>query len=648
MMNAANDSLRESAPAVKKTGEAAGQPVFRGHLPALDGVRGIAIIMVLLLHFVGNMVPTTGLERAIVLVTNYGAYGVDLFFVLSGFLITGILYESRNKEHYFRNFYMRRVLRIFPLYYAVLVAIVFVAPLIPVLKSSGFEVLREHQAYLWLYSVNIYDGIQGVYSLPYLDHFWSLSVEEHFYFVWPMVVWLLAKTPRNLMRVSLGIAMAALVGRMVATAAGVSPISLFVLTPYRLDALCLGAFLAVYVRQPGGAANIVSRIAPTAAIAGAIVIASFAWNLFSNAGVEILRPLRSSLFLVLMAMMMLHTLAARPGSLAFRFFRDPTMIFFGKYSYGLYVFHHFFSYYMMTHRTEFLLAERLGSHGAAIAVQAVVGIAASVAVAYLSYELFEKHFLSLKGIFSSEGAHGRGELTPLMNRLFVRCRNLGYLLRYFRMRDIVEKILFRVNSDTSSYCLRRDLSVPFESAPARTPLTVRPLQEADIPKIVALKKMKLSRTDMQDLVSRLEHLHADIPTCYIAVAEDGSPAYMQWLMGPAQNEKIQAYFNGTFPWLEKDEALLENALTLEGFRGKGVMPAAMARIAEHGSEIGARWVMTFVEEHNTPSLKGCKKAGFSPYMMRREKWFLFRRKLTFTKLPENTPYPSDSAHEQAP
>ena len=77
------------------------------------------------------------------------------------------------------------------------------------------------------------------------------------------------------------------------------------------------------------------------------------------------------------------------------------------------------------------------------------------------------------------------------------------------------------------------------------------------------------------------------------------------------------------------------------------MPAAMARIAERGKDIGARYVMTFVAESNTPSLKGCKRAGFYLYMMRREKWFLFRRKLTFTKLPENTPYPFDVAKEWA-
>src|SRR5262245_27990198 len=97
------------------------------HLAVLDGVRGLAVLMVMLLHFVANVPPSNCFESAVVGVTKYGAFGVELFFVLSGYLITGILYDTHNDAHYFRNFYMRRLLRIFPLYYGVLTLLFFVA-----------------------------------------------------------------------------------------------------------------------------------------------------------------------------------------------------------------------------------------------------------------------------------------------------------------------------------------------------------------------------------------------------------------------------------------------------------------------------------------------------------------------------------------
>lgn len=375
---------------------------LRGHLPALDGIRGLAVMMVLVFHFVGQMLPTNWVERAIVGVTKYGLLGVDLFFVLSGFLITGLLYEAHDKRYYLRNFYMRRVLRIFPLYYGVLALVFFVAPLIPSLRGPTLDGLLDRQAWAWLYGVNLYLAGHKEWSFSYLNHFWSLSIEEHFYLFWPFVVLLLARRPRALMTVSLAISLGAMLARMIGIAMGLSWWITVVLTPFKLDGLALGAFLAVLVRQPGGLDWLVRALPRVLVVAGGCVVATFVWTvLVSRQGLELVGSIRAALFQILLACLLVWGLIAPSVGATSRFFRSRGMVFLGTYSYGLYVYHHFISYYFAANRTELELANRLGSHGLAVALQATLGISVSIAVAYLSYELFEKRFLSLKHRFET-------------------------------------------------------------------------------------------------------------------------------------------------------------------------------------------------------------------------------------------------------
>jgi len=377
------------------------RPALAGHLPALDGVRGLAILMVLLFHFVAQTTATNRLEAAVNGVLSYGLLGVDLFFVLSGFLITGILYDSATSPGYFGSFYMRRVLRIFPLYYGVLAVVFFVLPLFPALRGSEIAALRERQAWAWLYGINVYLAIQGGWVLSYIEHFWSLAVEEHFYMVWPLLVWLLARRPRALMGVALAMAAASFGGRVAASLSGVSAVATTVLTPLQLDALCLGGFFAVYLRQPGGEAAVRRAIVPMALVAGGWLACDLGLQRFTDLDLGVMRAMRGGLFRVAFAALLLRALFAPASSLLARFFGSRTMVALGKYSYGLYVYHHFLSYYLVTHGTEFALARAVGSHTVAVAIQASVGIAASVAIAWLSYEVFEKRFLALKRFWPS-------------------------------------------------------------------------------------------------------------------------------------------------------------------------------------------------------------------------------------------------------
>ena len=206
------------------------------------------------------------------------------------------------------------------------------------------------------------------------------------------------------------------------------------------------------------------------------------------------------------------------------------------------------------------------------------------------------------------------------------------LLRGGKARVLWHTLRRRLSSEDQVVGLRRDLALPFETPPAKVPLRVRRATEADR-RALSTWEPGESAEDAHEQTTRARLLASGLGTCYAAVDDGEHLCYVQWLFGPEENAQVQRYFGGAFPVLAPDEVLLEAAFTFASRRGLRVMPCAMAQVAEEGRRRGARWALTFVSVDNAPSLKGCERAGFTPYVLRRTRWRLFRRRHHFEPLP---------------
>jgi peptidoglycan/LPS O-acetylase OafA/YrhL len=373
----------------------------RQHYPALDGLRGVAILLVMTFHF-GWAKPAVGHPaKLLVFFTNFGWSGVDLFFVLSGFLITGILLDSKGSPHYFKNFYARRALRIFPAYYAVLAVTLVILPMFMPYATPGLKRILHEQAWLWAYSTNIGIAVHGDWVFNahplYLVALWSLAVEEHFYLVWPTLVSFVSI--RTLARVSIAVVLLAPIARALALGAGVPACTVYCLTPLRADALALGGLLACAYRTPAWLAWLKPRL-HWGVIAGAglvaIITARRKFFPFIDPSVQVLGYSALALFY---GSTLLAAVTGSPTGRLGRVLSSRILRIFGKYSYGAYLIQDLLRPAYDKWVPVSTLEQRLHSEVAAFILHSLACMALTISFAFVSYELFERQFLKLKRFF---------------------------------------------------------------------------------------------------------------------------------------------------------------------------------------------------------------------------------------------------------
>jgi peptidoglycan/LPS O-acetylase OafA/YrhL len=346
-------------------------------LPLLDGVRGLAVLVVMVFHFRAPDLPKWAAAAV-----GVGWCGVDLFFVLSGFLITGILLETRERAGCLPVFWMRRVLRIFPLYLLALAVLLEFPP-------PGWGPPPGDRPYYWLYLNNWWFLLGNAEGNHVLGHFWSLAVEEQFYLLWPLAVWLLP--PRWTLRAAV-IGMAVAMGaRALAVLSDVPAEAVYRGTLFRLDALLAGAACAVLVRSAEwGRLRAASwRGLVVSACGMAMTLALARSTHYQNEWIQLF----GYAFLWCGAACLILQCAIAPGD--WRWFGVGWLRTLGRYSYGLYVWHWPVAYLLLRNREAWLPEGWWG----ALAMQGV-GFACAWALAWTSYRFIEEPILGLKRYFS--------------------------------------------------------------------------------------------------------------------------------------------------------------------------------------------------------------------------------------------------------
>lgn len=366
------------------------------HLAPLDGIREMAIISVMLYHFSQPIQHMSGLSGGAELFARMleGLWvGVDFFFVMSGFLITSILLKTRGDQAYFKNFYVRRLLRIFPLFYAVLLVMLVIGPALSGKVDAMTQSMQDNAFWFWTYLINWRIAYEGNFNAFGGGYMWSLAVEEQFYMLWPLVVYY---GYRHLFTVSVALLAGLTLVKLALAYSGVPGASLYTMTLTHMDGLLIGSAAAAWYanRDIQAPFPLMSKalLLPAVVVIVAVMGLESGWIFYKTS-----TNLAIGLMSLLMCALMIAVLRCSEDHIMTKMFTLKPVMFCGKLCYGLYLLHQPVGVVV----SDLFVAQIQQSPVLWTIITLLISTSLSLLVAWVSFHLFEKQFLKLKRFFAS-------------------------------------------------------------------------------------------------------------------------------------------------------------------------------------------------------------------------------------------------------